>query len=42
MVASIKPYADEMALGDGRRLIGGKRVTAAAGTTWSHTYPAPG
>ena len=33
MVASIKPYADELALGDGRMLIGGQWVTAAAGTT---------
>jgi hypothetical protein len=30
MVASIKPYADEMVLGDGRMLIGGKRVTASS------------
>ena len=42
MVASIKPYADELALGDGRMLIGGEWVTAAAGATWSHTHPATG
>jgi len=42
MVASIKPYADELALGDGRMLIGGEWVTAVAGTTWSHTHPATG
>jgi aldehyde dehydrogenase (NAD+) len=42
MVASIKPYADELALGDGRMLIGGEWVTAQAGTTWSHTHPATG
>jgi len=42
MVASIKPYADELALGDGRMLIGGKWVTAVAGATWSHTHPATG
>ena len=28
MVASIKPYADELALGDCRMLIGGEWVTA--------------
>jgi hypothetical protein len=37
MIASIKPYADELALGDSRMLIGGEWVTAVAGTTWSHT-----
>jgi aldehyde dehydrogenase (NAD+) len=42
MVASIKPYADELALGDGRMLIGGEWVTAADGATWSHTHPATG
>jgi aldehyde dehydrogenase (NAD+) len=42
MVASIKPYADDLALGDGRMLIGGEWVAAAAGTTWSHTHPATG
>src|SRR5215472_11326903 len=42
MVASIKPYADELALSDGRMLIGGEWVTAQAGTTWSHTHPATG
>jgi aldehyde dehydrogenase (NAD+) len=42
MVASIKPYADELALGDSRMLIGGEWVTAVAGTTWSHTHPATG
>jgi aldehyde dehydrogenase (NAD+) len=42
MVASIKPYADELALDDSRMLIGGEWVTAMAGTTWSHTHPATG
>jgi aldehyde dehydrogenase (NAD+) len=42
MVASIKPYADELALGDSCMLIGGEWVTAVAGTTWSHTHPATG
>ena len=42
MVASIKPYADELALGDGRMLIGGEWVTAADEATWSHTHPATG
>src|SRR3984957_12303756 len=42
MVASIKPYADELALTDGRMLIGGEWVTAADGATWSHTHPATG
>jgi aldehyde dehydrogenase (NAD+) len=42
MVASIKPYADELALGDGRMLIGGEWVAAAAGATWSHVHPATG
>jgi aldehyde dehydrogenase (NAD+) len=42
MVGSIKPYADELALGDGRMLIGGEWVTAVAGATWSHTHPATG
>src|ERR1700722_10799543 len=42
MVASIKPYADELALGDGRMLIGGEWVGATDGATWSHTHPATG
>src|ERR1700731_3493202 len=42
MVASIKPYADELALSDGRMLIDGEWVTAEAGATWSHTHPATG
>src|ERR1700726_1369654 len=42
MVASIRPYADELALSDGRMLIGGQWVTAEAGATWSHTHPATG
>jgi aldehyde dehydrogenase (NAD+) len=42
MVASIKPYADELALGDSRMLIGGEWVAAVAGATWSHTHPATG
>ena len=42
MVASIRPYADELALGDGRMLIGGEWVAAVDGATWSHTHPATG
>ncbi len=42
MVASIKPYADELALGDGRMLIGGEWVAAVDEATWSHTHPATG
>jgi aldehyde dehydrogenase (NAD+) len=42
VVASIKPYADELALTDGRMLIGGEWVTAQSGATWSHTHPATG
>src|SRR6516165_2731222 len=42
MVASIKPYSEELALTDGRMLIGGEWVTAQAGATWSHTHPATG
>jgi aldehyde dehydrogenase (NAD+) len=42
MVASIKPYRDELALGEGRMLIGGEWVTAESGATWSHTHPATG
>ena len=33
MVASIKPYADELALTDGRLLIDGEWVTAESGAT---------
>src|ERR1700726_3463311 len=42
MVASIRPYADELALGVSRMLIGGEWVTAEDGATWSHTHPATG
>jgi len=42
MVASIKPYVDELGLGDGRMLISGEWVAAADGATWSHTHPATG
>ena len=42
MVASIKPYRDELGLGDGRMLIGGDWVTAADEATWSHVHPATG
>ena len=42
MVASIKPYADELALTDGRMLIGSEWVAAESGETWSHTHPATG
>jgi aldehyde dehydrogenase (NAD+) len=42
MVASIKPYAGELALTDGRMLIAGEWVPARDGATWSHTHPATG
>ena len=42
MVASIKPHRDELGLGDGRMLIGGKWVPATSGAAWSHTHPATG
>ena len=42
MVASIKPHRDELGLGDGRMLIGGRWVEAAGQTTWSHRHPATG
>src|SRR3984893_11120576 len=42
MVASIKPYADDLALADGRMLIGGEWVAAIDGATWTHTHPATG
>jgi aldehyde dehydrogenase (NAD+) len=42
MVASIKPYRDELGLGDGRMLIDGDWVTAADEATWSHVHPATG
>jgi len=42
MVASIKPYADELGLSDGLMLIGGRWVQAADGKTWEHVHPATG
>jgi aldehyde dehydrogenase (NAD+) len=42
MVASIKPHRDEAGLGDGLMLIGGERVAAQSGETWSHRHPATG
>src|ERR1700748_3403789 len=42
MVASIKPYADELALGDGRMLIGGEWGAAENGAARSHPHPAAG
>jgi aldehyde dehydrogenase (NAD+) len=42
MVASIKPYADEVGLSDGRMLIDGQWVPAASGKTWAHLHPATG
>ena len=42
MVASIKPYADELGLRDGLMLIGGQWVCAADEASWSHKHPATG
>jgi aldehyde dehydrogenase (NAD+) len=42
MVASIKPYAGELGLSDGRMLIDGEWSAAASGATWTHVHPATG
>jgi aldehyde dehydrogenase (NAD+) len=42
MVASIKPYRDELGLSDGRMLIDGEWGAAASGATWTHVHPATG
>jgi aldehyde dehydrogenase (NAD+) len=42
MVASIKPYRDELGLGDGLMLIDGHWTAAADEATWSHRHPATG
>jgi aldehyde dehydrogenase (NAD+) len=42
MVASVKPYADELGLSDGQMLIGGEWVPAVSGATWEHVHPATG
>jgi aldehyde dehydrogenase (NAD+) len=42
MVASIKPYRDELGLSDGRMLIDGEWSAAASGATWTHVHPATG
>jgi aldehyde dehydrogenase (NAD+) len=42
MVASIKPYRDELGLGDGLMLIDGRWTKAADERTWSHHHPATG
>jgi aldehyde dehydrogenase (NAD+) len=42
MVASIKPYADELGLDDGLMLIDGDWGPAASGKTWAHLHPATG
>src|SRR5487761_283407 len=42
MVASIKPYRDEIGLSDGLLLIDGNWVPARSGETWSHIHPATG
>ena len=42
MVASIKPHACELGLGDGLMLIDGRWIPAADGNTWSHLHPATG
>jgi aldehyde dehydrogenase (NAD+) len=41
MVASIKPYRDELGVGDGLMLIDGQ-WTAGSGEAWQHTHPATG
>jgi len=40
MVASVKPYADELGLSDGLMLIDGQWVPSASGATWGHLHPA--
>jgi aldehyde dehydrogenase (NAD+) len=42
MVASIKPYQDEVGLEEGLLLIDGKWAPAASGETWTHIHPATG
>ena len=42
MVASIKPYQDEVGLKEGLLLIDGKWIPAASGETWTHIHPATG
>src|SRR5271154_524218 len=42
MVASIKPYQDEVGLEEGLLLIDGKWIPAASGETWTHIHPATG
>src|SRR5215470_8718641 len=42
MVASIKPYRDELGLSDGLMLIDGTWPAAQDGQTWDHSHPATG
>jgi aldehyde dehydrogenase (NAD+) len=42
VVASIKPYQDEVGLKEGLLLIDGKWIPAASGETWTHIHPATG
>jgi aldehyde dehydrogenase (NAD+) len=42
MAASIKPYRDELGVGDGLMLIGGEWTAGTAGGGWDHVHPATG
>ncbi|HSZ39621.1 MAG TPA: aldehyde dehydrogenase family protein [Trebonia sp.] len=42
MVASIKPYRDELGVRDGLLLIDGSWVTGSSGGSWDHVHPATG
>ncbi len=42
MVASIKPYRDDIGLSDGLMLIDGDWVPAQSGQAWDHSHPATG
>ena len=42
MVASIKPYRDELSVSDGLLLIDGEWAAAGSGESWAHTHPATG
>jgi aldehyde dehydrogenase (NAD+) len=42
VVASIKPYRDELGVGDGRMLIDGEWTAGSTGEGWDHIHPATG
>ena len=42
VAASIKPYRDELGVGDGLLLIDGEWTTGTAESGWSHRHPATG